>query len=178
MPTPAVTTTPPLLRAAIVRRAHGVRGELRVEPLGGDARRFVAGLRLRVEADGRMLTVAAARGLADGDVLLRLEGVGTREAADALRDAYLCVERADLRGLAEDEWFVFELVGLQARTSRGEVVGTVDDVEHYTEHDTLVVRDGHGRISRFPLVRAFVTSVDIAAGEVVVTPWPEEDDRA
>jgi 16S rRNA processing protein RimM len=165
--------SPPLLRAAHVRRPHGVRGELRVEPLGGDAGRFTPGLRLRVENGGRTVVVSGARPAGDGDVLLLLEGVSSREAADALRDAYLCVETGDARSLGADEWFVHQLVGLRALTPEGEPVGVVEDVEEYAAHEVLVVRDGD-RIRRLPMVRAFVERVDLDAGTVVVRPWEEE----
>jgi 16S rRNA processing protein RimM len=169
-------TAPLQLRAAFVRRPHGVRGQVRVEPLGGDAARFSPGLRLRVETDGRELVVRAARGLGDGDVLLQLEGVDDRDAAETLREAYLCVPSVKRRPLAEHEWFTYELVGLRARTGDGAVMGVVAGIEHHPAHDTLVVRDPHGRVSRLPLVRAFVERVDLTAGEIVVTPWPDEED--
>lgn len=164
--------SPPLLRAAHVRRPHGVRGELRVEPLGGDAARFEAGLQLRVEGDGRTLVVTGARPTGDGDVLLSLEGVTSRDAADGLRDAYLCVEAGDARLLGADEWFVHQLVGLRAVTPEGEPLGVVEDVEEYAAHEVLVVRDG-GAVRRLPMVRAFVEAVDLAGGTVVVRPWEE-----
>jgi len=168
-------TAPPPLRAAFVKRPHGVRGQVRVEPLGGDAARFSPGLRLRVEPDGRELVVRAARGLGDGDVLLELEGVDDRNAAETLRESYLCVPDAQRRTLAEDEWFTYELIGLRARTGAGAVMGVVAGIEHHPAHDTLVVRDARGRVTRLPLVRAFVERVDVAAGEIVVTPWPEDE---
>ncbi|HEX6493109.1 MAG TPA: ribosome maturation factor RimM [Candidatus Dormibacteraeota bacterium] len=164
--------SPPLLRAAHVRRPHGVRGELRVEPLGGDAARFVVGLRLRVETGERTLVVSGARPTGDGDVLLSLEGVTSREAADLLRDVYLCVEAGDARSLGDDEWFVHQLVGLRAVTPEGATVGAVEDVEEYTAQEVLVIRDGD-RVHRIPMVRAFVERVDLAAGVVVVRPWEE-----
>ena len=169
-------TAPPLLRAAFVKRPHGVRGQLRVEPLGGDAARFSRGLRLRVEGEGRELVVREAHALGDGDVLLELEGVDDRAAAEALREAYLCVSREKRRQLAEDEWFTYELVGLRARAADGAELGVVVDVEHYPEQDTLVIRGTDGNVSRLPLVRAFVQDVDVAGGAVVVTPWPEDEE--
>jgi 16S rRNA processing protein RimM len=165
--------SPPLLRAAHVRRPHGVRGELRVEPLGGDAGRFTPGLRLHLETGGRTVVVRGARPAGDGDVLLTLEGVSSRDAADALRDAYLCVETGDARTLGADEWFVHQLVGLRALTPEGEPVGVVEDVEEYPAHAVLVVRDGE-RLRRLPMVRAFVERVDLDAGAVIVRPWEEE----
>lgn len=176
MTTPAAPTvpSPALLRAAFVRRPHGVRGEVRVEPLGGDASRFAPGLRLRREDTGGELVVRSARSGADGDLLLGLEGVDDRNAAAALRDAYLCVEAAARRPLGDDEWFTWELVGLRVRTAGGQAIGTVVDVEAYPEQDVLVVRGDDAGERRLPLVRAFVRRVDLAAGEVEVTPWPEE----
>ncbi|HEY0410956.1 MAG TPA: ribosome maturation factor RimM, partial [Candidatus Dormibacteraeota bacterium] len=107
-----------------------------------------------------------------GDLLLTLEGVSSREAADALRDAYLCVEAGDARPLGADEWFVHQLVGLRAVTVEGAPVGVVEDVEEYAAHEVLVIRDG-AELRRLPMVRAFVERVDLASGVVVVRPWEE-----
>lgn len=171
---PSPVSTPGLLRAAFVRRPHGVRGELRVEPLGGDPARFAPGLVLRREDNAAALRVRSARGVVGGDVLLRLEEVTSRDAAEQLRGVYLCVEPADLRSLGDDEWFLFQLIGLRVRSVTGGIIGTVDDVEDYTEQQVLVVRDDNGQVTRLPFVRAFVERVDVAAGVIDVLPWQED----
>lgn len=171
------TSTAPLhsperLRAAFVRRPHGVRGELRVEPLGGEAARFTAGLRLHVEGGGASYPVVGARAASEGDVLLRLAGVDDRSGAQSLHGRYLCVDAVDARRLGEQEWFVDQLVGLAAVTPEGEALGTVHEIEHYAQ-DVLVVTGRNGE-RRFPFVSAFVSSVDVAHGVVTVTPWEED----
>lgn len=165
---------PTLLRAARVRRAHGVLGEVRAESLGGDARRFHRGVRVIVEDTGRELTVRAARGLGDGDLLLAFDGVDTPEAAGLLRGAYLCVAPARARHLPPGEWFVWQLVGLPAVDPEGQAVGVVSDVEAGPAHDVLVVESETGE-RRFPMVSAFVREVDVAGGRIVLTPWEEEE---
>ena len=171
----SMTTAPQRLRALFVRRPHGVRGELRCESLGGDAARFVAGMTLYGE-DGAAWTVVSARKAAEGDVLLALSGVATRNDADGLRGVYLCVDREAARKLGEDEWFDFELVGLQVVSTEGGVaLGTVTDVEEYPEQSVLVVRAAGGAERRIPLVRAHVVRVDVSAGQIVVTPWAEDE---
>src|SRR5437588_847081 len=67
--------TPTRLRAAYVLRSHGLGGELRVEPLGGDAARFAPGLRLTSEDGAQTYTVCSARAVPPGEVLLRVEEV-------------------------------------------------------------------------------------------------------
>lgn len=173
--TAAMTAAPRLLRALHVRRPHGVRGELRCEALGGNASRFVPGMTLHSE-DGVPYTVVSARPTGDGDVLLTLAEVPTRDAAEALRNVYLCVDRVLARELGEDEWFDFELVGLRVVSSLdGAELGAVGDVEEYPGQSVLVVRRGDGRETRIPLVRAHVERVDVKGGLIVVTPWPEDE---
>ncbi|MFN2568176.1 MAG: ribosome maturation factor RimM [Candidatus Dormibacteria bacterium] len=120
----------------------------------------------------REVTIASARPLEDGDVLVTFSGVDSRDQAQALTGAYLCVGGADIRQLGADEWFVHELVGLRALTPAAESLGTVSDVEEYPGQDMLVVSGPAGE-RRFPMARAFIERVDIAAGVVVVTPWEE-----
>lgn len=163
---------PTRVRAAQVRRPHGVRGEVRVIPLGGDLDRFHVGLELACEQVERVLSIASVRPLGDGDLLVTFEGVASREAAAALSGTYLCVEGEDARQLGPDEWFIHQLVGLRAVTASGDELGAVTEVEEYPAHDTLVVT-GPGGERRFPMNRAFVERVDIGAGVVVLTPWEE-----
>jgi len=167
---------PALIRAAQVRRPHGVHGEVRVEPLGGDARRFRRGLRLTVEGSDRVLRVRSARGLGDGDVLLGFIGIDTPEAAAPLRGAYLSVPRDRTRPLARGEWFVWQLVGLVAVDPEGRELGRVEDVENGVANDVLVLSTPDGE-RRLPMVSAFVTAVEPEAGRIVVTPWEEEPDE-
>jgi len=151
-----------------------VVGEVRADSLGGDAHRFRRGVRVTVEETGRTLTLRSARGLGDGDLLLGFAGIDSPEAAAPLRGAYLCVEPARARRLPAGEWFVWQLVGLAAVDTEGRSLGLVADVEAGTAHDVLVV-DGREGERRFPMVSAFVREVDIQGGQVVLTPWDEEE---
>jgi 16S rRNA processing protein RimM len=167
--------TPTSVRAARVRRPHGVHGEVRVESLGGDASRFRRGMRLDLDPGPRELTVRSARDLGGGDLLLGFEGIDNPEAAAKLRGAYLCVTADRARRLPPGEWFVWQLVGLAAVDASGRELGRVSDVESGSAHDILVV-DGPTGERRFPMVSAFVAEVSLESGRVVLTPWEEEDE--
>jgi 16S rRNA processing protein RimM len=171
----SVTSPPPArLRAARVLRAHGVQGEVRVESLGGDIERFTPGTRLQVEGQNRIVSVRSARAGNDNTMLLGFSEIDTPESARQLVGAYLCVDPGSARRLGDNEWFVWQLVGLNAVTPEGELLGDVVDVEPATGNDVLVVRTSRG-MRRFPMVRDFVTDVSIDAGRVIVTPWPEDE---
>ena len=168
-------SAPPIrLRVALVRRGHGVRGEVRVEPLGGDVRRFSPGTQLTDEHDGTILTVTASRAVAGGDVLLTFAEVADRSTADSLRGRYLVVDRDDARTLGANEFFVHDLVGMTAVDPDGNDIGTLIEVESYVGNDVLVIAGPSGE-RRFPMVAAFVGDVDVDRRRIVVTPWTESD---
>lgn len=173
-PAPALAV-PALVRVAHVRRVHGVRGEVRVQTLGGDLGRFAPGTAMVAERSGGHLTIAGARSLDGDEVLLSFVELPEREQVATLTGDYLCVEPARARRLGTDEWFVWQLVGLRAMSAMGETLGVVRDVEEQPSSDVLVIGDGDEE-RRVPLVRQWVQAVDLAAGTIVVTPWPEDDD--
>jgi 16S rRNA processing protein RimM len=164
---------PAKLRVAQVLRAHGVRGEVRVEPCGGDWTRFKPGTRVEIEDGSRALTVRTSRPGPGNAVLLGFDEVTNPAAADRLRTLYLCVDVDAARPLSEGEWFVWQLIGLRVIDTSGTDVGVVEDVEPGVGNDVLVIR-GDNDVHRLPMARDYVTSIDLAVGTLTVTPWQEE----
>jgi 16S rRNA processing protein RimM len=164
---------PAKLRAAQVLRAHGVRGEVRAEPIGGDPTRFIPGTKLETEDGARSLTVRTVRPGPGNAVLLGFDEVTSATDAALLRGVYLCVDVDAARPLPDGEWFVWQLVGLRVVDATGADVGVVEDVEAGVGNDVLVIRDDTA-VHRLPMARDYVTSVDLAAGTITVTPWTEE----
>lgn len=153
-----------------IGRPHGVRGELTVEPRTDEpGRRFAAGNELVEDGGARRWTVAASRWHADR-LLVRLDGVADRTAAEALRGVVVAAEvDADATPDADDEFYDRHLIGLEVRVA-GTAVGTVRGVIHGAQ-DLLEVRTDDG-IRLVPFVAALVPTVDIAAGHCEVVDLP------
>jgi len=149
----------------------GLRGELKIAAsrIGEDA--LAPGLSLRATlADGssRTLRVRAMR-LHKGRPLLAFEGVEDANAAEALVGATLAVDRGAV-SLDEGEYFDDDLVGCRLVDSDGAALADVLAVEHYPAQDVLIVepRGARGKRAMIPLVRAFVTAVDVRAKRIGV----------
>ena len=156
-----------------VVRAHGVNGEVVVDIRTDDPQTPVrAGTTLRGKAkDGseRRFIVDSAREHA-GRLLVRLDGVADRAAADALRGTLFVVDSADLPPIEEpDEYYDHQLEGLQVQTSAGAPVGTVAEVLHTAAGELLSVR-AEEREVLVPFVSAIVTSVSLAEQIIVIDP--------
>ena len=154
-----------------IGRPHGVRGEVTVEVRTDDPDlRFVPGAVLRTDpAERGPITITGVH-WHSGTLLLRLEGVDSREAAEAVRNTELLVDVADLPEIEDpDSFYDFQLVGLSARLPDDSVLGEVTAVRHEAQ-DLLVVRRPEGGDVLIPFVSAIVTTVDLDGGFVVVDP--------
>jgi 16S rRNA processing protein RimM len=152
-----------------VLRPHGVRGELRVAPFDPEAPNLQPGC--TVWAGEQRYTVRASRPAGAGAWLLALQGVRTRDEAEALRGALLEVPDAELRRSSEDAYFVFELVGLRVVTDEGTTIGVIEDVLATGANDVYVVRSGDAEVL-VPAIADVVRAIDLEAGEVRITPLP------
>lgn len=162
------------VQVARVLGAHGVHGLVKLLPLTEDPASVAELPGLEDEA-GRAVSVRI-EGSHKGALLVRMAGIATREAAEALRGAALYVPRSALPEPEADEFYFADLVGLEVEMA-GEVLGTVIAVADFGAGPLLEVRpQASGGTVYVPFTRETVPRVDIAAGrmEVVLPPglWP------
>ncbi len=158
-----------LVQLGYVSRAHGIGGDVRIERFNEasdvlfDVESFV--LRPRGGTETRAFVVHGAREAGKG-ILARLEGVETREAAEALRGHEVLVPRSALPEPADDEVYLFDLVGLDAREG-GQSLGPVTEAIHHPAADCVRVRTTKGTIE-VPLIAPYLVEVDLKDGILVL----------
>ena len=106
-----------------------------------------------------------------GRLLLSLEGVEDRDAADRFRGAWLSIPAASARPLDPGEFWPHQLVGLAVVDHQGRERGRVADVVPGAAHDLLAVELPGGTSALVPAVAALVT-VELEAGRVLVDAVP------
>ena len=138
-----------------VGRPHGLDGGFFVEDASERADVFADGATLY--AGGEPATVVASRHGSGGRRVIRLD-------RHVERGAELAVPRATLPQLVdEDEFYVFQLVGLSVEEEDGRLLGRVRKVVEYPANDVLELDSG----ASLPLVEACVRQVDLAGGRIV-----------
>jgi 16S rRNA processing protein RimM len=154
-----------------IGRPHGVRGEVTVEVRTDDPDlRFVPGAVLATDPPSRGPLTVAGRRWHREVLLLTVEGVESREAAEELRNTELLVDVTDLPALEDpDSFYDHQLVGLAVRLPDESVVGELVEVRHEAQ-DLLVVRRAEGGEALIPFVAAIVPTVDLDGGFLVVDP--------
>jgi 16S rRNA processing protein RimM len=139
-----------------VGKPHGLDGAFFVEDASARVDVFVEGATLL--AGGGPATVVALRHGSGGRPVIRLD-------RHVERGTELAVARATLPRLDdEDEFYVFQLVGLSVEEEGGRLLGRVREVLEYPGNDVLELDSG----ASLPLVEACVRQVDLAGGRIVV----------
>jgi len=69
------------------------------------------------------------------------------------------VREEDLPGLESDEYYDYQLIGLDVVNKVGELLGKVDSIIHTKANDVIVVK-GEREIL-IPMIDIFISSVDI-----------------
>ena len=158
--------------------AHGVRGLVKVKPFT-EAPEDVAAYGPVSDKAGQRRWSLEVKGLGKGVVLVKVEGIADRDAAQALHGTELYVERAALPALEEEETFYHaDLIGLRVEDREGRALGRVKAVENHGAGDLLEVEQtgdgkGGGKTLLLAFTRAVVPLVDLAGGRLVVDP-PDE----
>jgi len=156
--------TPGYVAVGRVVGPWGLHGDLKVESLTDFPERFAAGA--SVCLSGVAYAIERCR-WQRGRVVLKLAGIDSATAAEALRDCLLEVPEEDLRPLGEGEYYHFQILGLEVRTTTGEVLGRVEQIISTGSNDVFVVRSQRGEIL-IPAVDDVVKSVNPAAGRIEV----------
>ena len=168
------TSTPAadLVFVGVVTGARGLRGEVRVRSFTGDPAAIAAYGPLCDETGGHPLQVRVT-GRSKDQVVVRVEGVDDRNAAEDLKGRRLFVPRAALPEPDGEEFYHIDLIGLRAERSGGEILGTVRAVHDFGAGDVLEIGGDDGASIMVSFTRAAVPAVDVAGGRVIVDPPPE-----
>ena len=150
----------------VVGRAHGVRGLVRVHSYTGDPAALASYGALHDDG-GRPWTVEWR-----GDGVAALRGpdgpVADRTAAERLVNMRLYVERAQLPAPDEDEFYLHDLIGLEATAPDGAPLGPVAQVHDYGAGASIEIARQPALI--VPFTRDCVPVVDLPNRRLVVVP--------
>lgn len=167
-----------VLQIGAVRRAHGLRGHVRVQlhDPGSLALTALPQIFLGPNATDpdpqtlRSFTLTEARPVGGGAYLVGLAGVGDRTAAEALHGLSVYAARDQLPPPDPDEVFLSDLIGLAVQLPDGTSVGTIESIEQPGGQDLLVVARPGRPPALVPCVPEILQRVDFEAGLAVIDP--------
>ena len=154
-----------IIKIGKITAAVGIKGEVRVYPYTDTPERFRQAKEILL--NGRTVRVQSARVMKNMPVV-KLEGINSRNDAEALQNLDIYIEREKLWKMPEDTYFTADLVGCTVLREDGSLCGTLTKVVPNPGHDLYEITKEDGKSFLLPAVREFVLKVDIEAKTVTV----------
>ena len=171
-------SAPALIIVGRVRKAHGIRGELLVEPItDAPDTVFVSGRRLYAGTaagdpapDGQELHITSVRQHMES-VRLTIAEVPDRSAAELWRGRFLLAAQDELPPPADDEIYLHDLIGMRVVHVDGRALGAVADTYDLPQGLMLDIRPVNGGPTYFvPWRDEILVNVDEDARVITVDP--------
>lgn len=158
-------------------KPHGLKGEIRVKAITDFPERFEQTEKVFAHQQKdpvRPLEIESVREN-HGGYLIKFAGVDSIVEAEKLRGFFLSVPDDELVELEEDEYWHWELEGLQAVNPAGEAIGVLKEVVQSPAHDLYLIEAADGQVHWVPAVLQYVPDINIETGRVTII-LPEMDE--
>lgn len=165
------TSEPEFICIGKIHRAHGIRGDVILDPMTDFPERIRRGKVVYAGPQHQKLTVVRVREKAPF-LLVGFAELEDETAAGTLRNQYVYVKASDLPKLPEGEYYFHELIGLEAVNMADEHVGTLTEILETGANDVYVIRKDDGTEELVPDVPQFIQNIDISAHRIKID-FPE-----
>lgn len=162
--------TEPLSQIGLIRKAHGLKGELRIEVETKYHDTFLEATVLFLGSDKQQVPYFLEQRRSMPKPIIKLEEVDTREEAEQLQNMRIFVPTADLLTEEEGEFDAFQfghLVGYTVIDPEKNILGHLERIEAYPHQEMgILVKDAKEFL--IPMVDNFIVESDDEKREVVI----------
>ncbi|HIZ23597.1 MAG TPA: ribosome maturation factor RimM [Candidatus Blautia faecigallinarum] len=158
-----------LLKVGVITTTHGVRGEVKVFPTTDSADRFLELSHVLLDT-GRELkdleieNVKFFKNLA----ILKFKGIDNINDIEMYKGKDLWIPREEGQELAEDEYYIADLLGLSVILEDGSHFGTLKDVLETGANDVYVVTTDEGKEVLLPAIKECILDIDLEKNQMTV----------
>ena len=158
---------PAFLLVGMIRRPHGVRGEMTMSVMTDFPKRLKPGITLYLGPDRTPVVVRSFRHHNKG-LIFALEGFESREEVANFRNLELFVRADDRPPLPDGEFYLHQIMGLEVVTDGGETLGFVADWIETGANGVFVVKPESGKDILLPDIDEVVLNIDLEARQILV----------
>lgn len=158
---------PVYLAVGMLRRPHGVRGELLMEVHTDFPERLKPGLEIFVGEARQPMTLDRVRGHKDG-LLVGFAGIETPEAAGLYRNTHVYVTAKDRPRLPDGVYYHHEILGLRVLDDTGRELGVLTEILVTGANDVFVVTRPGGDELLIPSIPETVLEISPEARQIRV----------
>jgi 16S rRNA processing protein RimM len=159
---------PVFLVIGLLRRSHGLHGDVIMDVYTDFPERLVAGKTVLIGESHRPMVIRNLRPK-DKELIIGFEGYDSPESTVDLRNQKVYISSAEIPALPDGEYYHHQLIGLRVVNPDGEEIGMLDDILETRAHDVYVVKGANGEEHLIPAVDEYILEINIERQVIKVT---------
>ncbi len=167
---------PVYLAVGLLRRPHGVRGDILFTITTDFPERLRPGTLVYVGDEKRKVKITRRRPHNDG-ILFGFEGISTPEQAAKYTGKIVFVLAQDRPPLPEGEYYHHQIIGLDVFDEADTHLGVVSEILETGANDVYVVQTSGGRELLLPALKQVVLKIDLERKTMKVHLLPGLDEK-
>ncbi len=148
-----------LVRIGFSKKPHGIKGELKLQAEERYVQDLLEAEVIFIDIKGKPAPFFVESIREGNELLVKLEDVDTREAAEALGSKALFLPEVSLQPMEKEETGLVQLIDFQIETPLLGRIGIIEDVLEYPQQ-LLAVVAYQGREVLIPLHENLITAID------------------
>ena len=161
-----------LIEYGRILKRHGLSGEVKFITFSGEYDNFnnlnSLFIKLPSEAESKEFSIQNWKSQKSA-LILKLADINTPEEADSLKGLTVYINTSDLKETDDDEYYWFELIGLNVYTDQNKFVGKVESLIDNTSQVLLVIKNEE-KETLVPFIDQFVDEINIGKSKIIITP--------
>lgn len=154
-----------------VIKPHGLSGEVKVLPFSGEFSSFKNFSKLYISLENinpPKFTISRSRNQKN-HIIVKLKNIDSIDEAEKLKGLMVFIDKEELPEKEEDEYYWFELIGMDVFNTEDELIGKVKDLMDNSAQPILVIKNNSDEIL-VPMVDKFVKDIDTKNSKIVINP--------
>ncbi|WP_425449599.1 ribosome maturation factor RimM [Dethiothermospora halolimnae] len=147
---------------------HGIKGDVKIMPLTEDKNRFKKLEYIYIEGIEEKMFIEKVW-FKKNFPILKLKGYNNINDVLKFKEKYLLIDETQKVELSEDEYFIYDMIGLEVYDNEKNKIGVIKDVLKPGANDVYVVKNGNKEYL-IPAAKEFIKKVDIEAGKMIIQP--------
>ncbi len=156
------------IKVAVIMGAHGIKGEVKLHSFVENPD-FFEPISDLLDSAGKKHFPIKVTGKVKNAIIAKIDGVSERNAAELLKGTELFTSASALPTPDDGEFYHSQLIGLEARLTSNEKIGTVTAIHNYGAGDIIEITMVSGEVEMLPLAEPWVGEINIAEGFIIVT---------
>lgn len=155
------------LKIGLIKKPHGLKGELKILPLTDNPERFKNLKNIYLFSNNQYVEEKIQWvKITNTEILLKLSKYNSLTEVELLRNIYLYIDKEEGEELGEWEYYSQDLIGCSVYF-KDKKIGNVIDISNFGANDNILIKSENEEFF-YPFLREYIEKVDIDNKKIVV----------